>query len=197
LRNHAHLTITVLRRQKDRVPAAKSKQLRGGDASGTISASTAAEHVHCNRRWTSGIEVQTAVHQAAHHKGGVGLIVVDALGDEVEFLAGGAVARLDGDGDEVLAEVAGRRVDEETLSIGGFEGCGGDGAGGGFIAHLGLCDGGGVEKSTGAGNRDLASRSSCNLRLLVCILNGGMRIYLDRWSTGFCNGSASCLGSHF
>jgi len=37
---------------------------------------------------------------------------VDALGDEVEFLAGRSVAWLYGDGNEILSEVAGSRVDE-------------------------------------------------------------------------------------
>jgi hypothetical protein len=86
--------------------------LRGGHSSGAVSSSTAAEHVHGNGGWASGIEIKTSIHQAAHNKGRVRRVVMDSLGDEVEFLAGRSVAWLYGDGNEILSEVAGSRVDE-------------------------------------------------------------------------------------
>jgi hypothetical protein len=112
LRDHADLAATILWCQKDRVTAAKGKKLRSGDTSGAVSSSTTAEHVHGNWGWASGIEIKTSIHQAAHNKGWVGRVVVEALSDEVELLAGRSVAWLYGDGNEILSEVAGSRVDE-------------------------------------------------------------------------------------
>lgn len=53
-----------------------------------------------------------------------------ALSDEIEFLVLGTSAIANGDGDEVLSEITCGGVDEETLAGGGFDGDGGECAGG-------------------------------------------------------------------
>ena len=48
------------------------------------------------------------------------LVVVDTLGDQVPLFVGGSIAVFLLNGDEVLPEISGLKVDEETFSIGGL-----------------------------------------------------------------------------
>jgi len=75
-----------------------------------------------------------------------------ALGDDVELLVRTAVAGFQLDGDQVLAEIARGGVDGEALPVGGFDGCGGEGARGGGVAGVGFGGSGGVEDAAGAGD---------------------------------------------
>ena len=56
-------------------------------------------------------------------------------GNEIELLPRTTITRLECHGDEVLAEIARRRVDEEASTVRGFDGCGG-GGGGGVLARV-------------------------------------------------------------
>jgi len=87
-----------------------------------VRAPTTREHKHLIARRSPGVEIDAPVHQGTDDQGGVRrrALVVQARGDEVEFLAEGAVARLEGDGDEVFAEVAGGYVDGEAGAGRGF-----------------------------------------------------------------------------
>ena len=61
------------------------------------------------------------------------------LSDEIELLVCPSGTRLYGNGDEILAEVACCGVDEEALSVGGFEGYGCEGSGCGIVALVRFC----------------------------------------------------------
>lgn len=69
------------------------------------------------------------MHQRAYNESGVGCVVVDTGCDEVELLIQASSAGLEVDWNQVLAEVACRWVDEETLAVRCFEGDAGEGTG--------------------------------------------------------------------
>jgi hypothetical protein len=96
------------------------------------------------------VEVEASVGQAADDKGLARLIVVDAFSDEVEFLTLAAVARLDGDGNQVLTEVTSGGVNGETLAVGALDLDTSGSTGGSKVLGLGLSNSGGVERTCGA-----------------------------------------------
>lgn len=59
--------------------------------------------------------------------------------DEVEFLVQAAVALLQCDGDQVLPEIAGGRVDEEAEAVGGLDLHAAEGKRGGGVDGVGFC----------------------------------------------------------
>ena len=72
-------------------------------------------------------------------------VVVLALGDEVELLAGSAVASRECDRDKVLTEVARARVNGEALAVRILNLRRGECAGSRIIANLSFGDGGLIE----------------------------------------------------
>jgi hypothetical protein len=115
-RTQTSSTLLIKRRQRDAIPALKPKQLTIRHQTLAIGSTTTRKQNHGITSRTSGIKVQTSLRETADDEGGVCLVVVGAFSDDVEFLALGAGTILDGYGDEILTEVAGGRVDEETLS---------------------------------------------------------------------------------
>ena len=116
---HPHV---VLRLQcQAGLTSGEGKQLTVGDSATTVCSSAATEQ---NRRVASGssrVKVHASLRQAAHDQCGIGCVVVDSSGDEIELLVCTAVAILQGDRDELFAEIAGCGVDEEALSRGGLD----------------------------------------------------------------------------
>lgn len=155
VRNETNSTITILRLESQaRLPSSKGEKLGVRHCPLPISPTTTREH---NDRITSSaaiVEVQTSIGETADNKGGIGSIIMLAGCDEVEFRIGAAIARFELDGDQVLAEIARGRVDEEALAVGGLDLDAGEGARRGVVEDVGFCGCRRVEDAACAGHGD-------------------------------------------
>lgn len=129
----------------------------------SIGTTSAREHDYLVAGCAAVIEVEARVREAADNERLPVLVVVQALSNKIEFLPVAAVAGLDGDRGQVLAEVTRSRVDREALAVGALDLDAGGSTGGSQVLLLGLGDSGAVEGSTSTGDLDGRRRgcSSC------------------------------------
>ena len=74
--------------------------------------------------------------------------------NNIKLLPRAPIASLQKDRNQILPEIPSEWIDEETLAVGGFQTCGGEGAGGGGVPHVGCGGGGRIEDAAGAGDGD-------------------------------------------
>jgi hypothetical protein len=131
----AHETCCTPRIQRRKCNSARSssewEKLRIGGLTIAIRTSTTREQQSLITSRTATIKVQTSLREGANNESTnvSSIVVVQSLGDDVEFLIRSTGARLELDWDQILSEIAGGGVDGQTTAVGGTEGDVGPGTG--------------------------------------------------------------------